>query len=188
MTFSPSQVRKLRSPVRSEHVKTRVSDGQTLSYLEGWQVIAQCNRIFGFDSWNRETASLNCLNARPQGNRFAVSYLARVRITVRAGGDLIIREGSGVGHAQAATLGQAHEIAAKGAETDATKRALATFGAPFGLTLYGGHTEFNSSGKANGNATDTCGPNGSNSTAQRAPGEERAMRALAQVDPNDKFG
>ena len=30
----------------------------------------------------------------------------------------------------------AHELALKGAETDATKRALATFGNPFGLALY----------------------------------------------------
>ena len=30
----------------------------------------------------------------------------------------------------------AHEIAIKAAETDATKRALATFGNPFGLALY----------------------------------------------------
>jgi Rad52/22 family double-strand break repair protein len=31
---------------------------------------------------------------------------------------------------------RAHELALKGAETDATKRALATFGNPFGLALY----------------------------------------------------
>ena len=34
--------------------------------------------------------------------------------------------------------GQSHERAAKIAETDATKRALATFGNPFGLSLYSG--------------------------------------------------
>ena len=32
--------------------------------------------------------------------------------------------------------GEAHELALKAAETDATKRALATFGNPFGLALY----------------------------------------------------
>ena len=37
---------------------------------------------------------------------------------------------------KAPTPGQAHELALKGAETDATKRALATFGNPFGLALY----------------------------------------------------
>jgi hypothetical protein len=30
-----------------------------------------------------------------------------------------------------------HDTALKAAETDATKRALATFGKPFGLALYG---------------------------------------------------
>ena len=43
-----------------------------------------------------------------------------------------IRDGEG----KAPTPGQAHELALKGAETDATKRALATFGNPFGLALY----------------------------------------------------
>ena len=33
-------------------------------------------------------------------------------------------------------LGQAHESALKEAETDAMKRALMTFGNPFGLALY----------------------------------------------------
>ena len=47
-----------------------------------------------------------------------------------------MREGSGTGEARASTPGQAHELALKGAETDATKRALATFGNPFGLALY----------------------------------------------------
>ena len=43
-----------------------------------------------------------------------------------------VRDGEG----KAPTPGQAHELAIKGAETDATKRALATFGNPFGLALY----------------------------------------------------
>jgi hypothetical protein len=48
----------------------------------------------------------------------------------------ITREGCGSGEARALTPGQAHELAIKAAETDATKRALATFGNPFGLALY----------------------------------------------------
>ena len=39
-------------------------------------------------------------------------------------------------NAKAPTPGEAHELALKAAETDATKRALATFGNPFGLALY----------------------------------------------------
>ena len=47
-----------------------------------------------------------------------------------------MREGSGTGEGSGLTPGQAHEIALKSAETDATKRALSTFGNPFGLALY----------------------------------------------------
>ena len=35
-----------------------------------------------------------------------------------------------------AAAAEVHDIALKAAETDATKRALATFGKPFGLELY----------------------------------------------------
>jgi len=59
-----------------------------------------------------------------------------VRIVVRTDRHQVIREGSGAGEAIASTPGQAHELAAKAAETDATKRALSTFGSPFGLSLY----------------------------------------------------
>ena len=48
----------------------------------------------------------------------------------------MIREGSGVSHGIDVDLGQAHESALKEAETDAMKRALMTFGNPFGLALY----------------------------------------------------
>ncbi len=47
-----------------------------------------------------------------------------------------MREGIGTGVGRSATPELAHEIALKAAETDATKRALATFGNPFGLALY----------------------------------------------------
>src|SRR5262249_11050563 len=49
----------------------------------------------------------------------------------------IIREGHGSGEGRGNSPGEAHDTALKAAETDATKRALATFGKPFGLALYG---------------------------------------------------
>src|SRR4029079_9619059 len=70
------------------------------------------------------------------GQFHAAAYTAKVRVSVRAGERKIVREGSGTGEGKAPTLGQAHDLALKGAETDATKRALATFGNPFGLALY----------------------------------------------------
>ncbi len=63
-------------------------------------------------------------------------YVARVRVKVRAGSVEICREGCGSGHGRGNTPGEAHESALKEAETDAMKRALTTFGNPFGLALY----------------------------------------------------
>jgi hypothetical protein len=113
-----------------------------------WQVIAEANRIFGFDGWQRETVALRCVNqsertigargtSRDQRPGWGVTYTARVRITVgEATGSPLIREGCGSGHGIDTDLGQAHESALKEAETDAMKRALMTFGNPFGLALY----------------------------------------------------
>ena len=73
---------------------------------------------------------------RSRGAYHAAAYTAKVRVSVRAGDITIVREGSGTRRRQSPYPGQAHELALKGAETDATKRALATFGNPFGLALY----------------------------------------------------
>jgi DNA recombination protein Rad52 len=141
--FSLEQNAALAAPLDRANVKQREQSGQKLSYIEGWVVIAEANRIFGFDGWQRETVSLKCVSQleRPVGKQqrpgWGVTYSARVRITVTAGGlQPIIREGSGAGHGIDVDLGQAHESALKEAETDAMKRALMTFGNPFGLALY----------------------------------------------------
>ena len=104
--------------------------------MEGWHVIAEANRIFGYDAWDRRTLATTCVWSGPSDQYHAAAYTARVRVNVRAGDIVIVREGSGTGEGRALTPGQAHELALKGAETDATKRALATFGNPFGLALY----------------------------------------------------
>jgi hypothetical protein len=77
-----------------------------------------------------------CVWEGMKGNRSACSYIARVRVRVRAGEAEICREGCGSGHGMGLTPGEAHESAIKEAETDAMKRALSTFGNPFGLALY----------------------------------------------------
>ena len=138
MSFTQNQVRKLRSKLKPQHIKTREADGITLSYLEGWHVIAEANRIFGFDGWDRETVSSHCVWKAQVNGRYCASYIAQIRIRVRAGDKVVVREGSGTGESSASSPGQAHEFAAKAAETDATKRALMTFGNAFGLSLYGG--------------------------------------------------
>ena len=74
--------------------------------------------------------------ARENRGTFLAVYIAKVRITVHADGATIVREGHGTGEGRGTSPGEVHDIALKAAETDATKRALATFGKPFGLALY----------------------------------------------------
>lgn len=140
MTFTDAQKEKLSAKLDPKHVASRTQAGRSLSYIEGWHAIAEANRIFDFDGWNRETVILNLVNEKPRmigkapntKDGWAVTYTAKVKISV---GD-VVREGVGAGHGIDADLGLAHESAIKEAETDAMKRALMTFGNPFGLALY----------------------------------------------------
>ena len=142
MGFSAKQLKALRRNLDHRYVRTREANGRTLSYIEGWYAISEANRIFGFDNWNRETIESRCVLARESRGSFLAVYSARVRISVQADGTNIIREGHGTGEGRGTSAGEVHDTALKAAETDATKRALATFGKPFGLALYrsGSHT------------------------------------------------
>ena len=141
--FSPEQITALSAPLDRAKVQTRSQAGRSLAYLEGWQVIAEANRIFGFDGWQWQTLASRCVSqaerpvGRDQKPGWGVTYTCRVRITVGTPDSApVIREGCGAGHGIDVDLGQAHESALKEAETDAMKRALMTFGNPFGLALY----------------------------------------------------
>lgn len=137
--FSPEQVAKLEKKLDGSVVKTRDQAGRSLSYIEAWHAIAEANRIFGFDGWSRETISITKIaevqrkvgKTNPKDG-WGVGYMAKVRVTI---GD-IVREGTGCGSGVDVDLVAAHESAVKEAESDAMKRALMTFGNPFGLALY----------------------------------------------------
>ncbi|MFN9637259.1 MAG: RAD52 family DNA repair protein [Synechococcaceae cyanobacterium] len=144
--FSPEQLTALASPLDPARICTRKQGRASVPYLKGWAVIEEANAIFGFDGWQRQTLACQCVTQaeRPIGEErkpgWGVTYIARVRITVFAGSrGLLIREGTGAGHGYDTDLGLAHESAIKEAETDAMKRALVTFGARFGLSLYDRH-------------------------------------------------
>ena len=136
MGFSTKQVQALRRQLDRRHVRTREANGREISYVEGWYAISEANRIFGFDGWNRETVESRCVLARENRGTFLAVYVARVRVTVHADGVVIVREGHGTAEGRGTSPGEVHDVALKAAETDATKRALATFGRPFGLELY----------------------------------------------------
>lgn len=134
MTFTDTQKEQLSAKLDKSKVKTRPQGGRNVSYIEGWHAIAEANRIFGFDGWHREALEIKPVTQvykNQKGNSVA-NYFCKVRVTV---GD-IIREGCGFGSGVDRDEGQAHESAIKEAETDAMKRALMTFGNPFGLALY----------------------------------------------------
>ncbi|MEQ8402153.1 MAG: Rad52/Rad22 family DNA repair protein [Silicimonas sp.] len=159
MGLSDKQTRQLRSKLRPKHIRSRTDNGQTFLYLEGWHVIAEANRIFGFDGWSRETVDCRCVYTKRIGERYEAVDTARVRVRVHADGTDVLREGSGAGEANTTSPGQAHEYALKAAETDATKRALVTFGNAFGLSLY-----------ANGSASDGRSPEASRPAGPRLNG------------------
>ena len=134
--FSNNQLKALSAQLEARHVQHREEHGRHFDYLEGWFAIAEANAIFGYGGWDREMVQFACVKEQRDGHKTRCTYLARMRICVRAGKVVVVREGTGFGQATAENAGEAHEQAAKSAETDATKRALATFGNRFGLCLY----------------------------------------------------
>ena len=136
MGFSAKQLQALRHPLDGRQIRTREAHGRELSYIEGWFAISEANRIFGFDAWSRETIETRCVLSRENRGTFLAVYIAKVRITVQVAGATVIREGHGSGEGRGTSPGEVHDIALKAAETDASKRAFATFGRPFGLELY----------------------------------------------------
>ena len=59
--FSPEQLVALSAPLDRANVRQREQGRSRVSYLEDWQVIAEANRIFGFDGWQRQTIAVRCV-------------------------------------------------------------------------------------------------------------------------------
>jgi DNA repair and recombination protein RAD52 len=141
MTFTDSMKAELGKPLNPKHVKPP-APGKYGEYIEGWRVIDEANRIFGFDGWTRETVEMielcrdlvELTGKNGPYKQWRVSFMAKVRVAVAG----IVREGTGCGSGSGKpeALGDTIESAVKEAETDAMKRALMTFGNPFGLALY----------------------------------------------------
>lgn len=136
MTFTPEQNAALAAPLDPKHVKPPKSFGPKGDYIEGWHAIAEANRIFGHDGWSYTIALTQdslVLGKDKDGNpQWQGAYTCLC--TVQAGG--ATRQDVGFGSGFAKDIGGAIEGATKEAATDALKRALRTFGHPFGLALY----------------------------------------------------
>ena len=129
---------ELQRKLDPANVKPAKSFGPKGDYIEGWLAMAEANRIFGFDGWSYEITECTCVYQAPreigQAKKpgFGVTYTAKVRVNVLG----VVREDFGAGHGYDVDCGLAHESAIKEAVTDALKRALRSFGNPFGLALY----------------------------------------------------
>ncbi len=77
MAFTDTQVQALSGKLSARHVRTRQANGRTLSYIEGWHVIAEANRIFGFDAWDWQTMANKCVWEGTWQGKYSCAYVAR---------------------------------------------------------------------------------------------------------------
>ena len=138
--FDAEQIKALEAKLDPSHIQPARQFGPKGDYLEGWFVMQEANRIFGFDGWSYSIVEAKCVaqGPRPIGrdkkDGFGVTYIAKVSVIADLGA--VTREDFGAGHGYDLDLGLAHESAIKEAVTDALKRALRSFGNVFGLALY----------------------------------------------------
>ncbi len=165
--FSQRQTQELDKSLNPRFVRERKGGGNaTLKYIEGHDAIDQANRLFGYGNWSYRPLSCEqkVLIDPLTGEAVGIAYKAQVELIVRGCIAPTVEVGS---HPVASwninevvmgrrkkedrkraiedwektnamrTIVEAHEMAEKGAVTDALKRALRTFGEQFGNGLYG---------------------------------------------------
>lgn len=144
--FTPEQTKALQAPLDPKHVvQPSCNFGPKGDYLEGWHVINELNRVFGFDGWsytiNLTRDALEQVEvektdyktkAKIKEMQWQAAYTCICTLTI---GD-VTRQDVGFGSGFAKGVGDAIEGATKEAATDALKRAARTFGNIFGLALY----------------------------------------------------
>jgi DNA recombination protein Rad52 len=132
--LTTAQTDALNAPLDPKHVKKPSgSFGPKGDYLEGWHVINELNRVFGFDGWSYHIGlTQDALEKDDAKGQWQAAYTCICTLTV---GD-VTRQDVGFGSGFAKGVGDAIEGATKEAATDALKRCARTFGNIFGLALY----------------------------------------------------
>lgn len=132
--ITDAQKAMLEAPLDPRHVKKPSgSFGPKGDYLEGWHVINELNRIFGFDGWSYTIdLSRDALEKAADKDQWQAAYTCVCELRVGE----VTRQDVGFGSGFAKGIGDAIEGATKEAATDALKRAARTFGNAFGLALY----------------------------------------------------
>lgn len=129
--MTPDMIKELQKPLDPKFIKP-APQGKYGEYVDAWHIIMEANRIFGFDGWSYSVDSVKLTNATADDGKHRVGYMAIVTVIVGEQRKGDIGHGQGFGKSE----GDAHDSAVKEAVTDALKRALRTFGNPFGLALY----------------------------------------------------
>lgn len=128
---------KLQERLGPEYIASRQGPAGAgkLHYIEGWKVIDLANEVFGFNGWSSSIVRLDTDYIDEIGaQKFNIGVTAVVRVTLRDG---TFHEDVGYGGIEnAKTKFMGLEKAKKEAVTDATKRALRTFGRVLGNCLY----------------------------------------------------
>jgi DNA repair and recombination protein RAD52 len=140
MTLTPQQIQILEAPLDPACVKKGGGNfGPKGDYLEGWHVINELNRVFGFDGWSYSVdltrdalAEVEVEKNGQKSMQWQAAYTCICTLTA-AGAS---RQDVGFGSGFAKGIGDAIEGATKEATTDALKRCARTFGNIFGLALY----------------------------------------------------
>jgi DNA repair and recombination protein RAD52 len=163
--FTPEQIKLLEEDLNPLLIATRKGGGSTtLKFLEGHSAIDQANLIFGYGNWGYRVISCKPVNLidPASGEAIGVTYEAEVELQVRGCMPVsdVGQQACSVWNVEdvvmsrrkkdddtpiqrwekqnaSRTIVDAHEVARKGAVTDAMKRALRTFGSQFANGLYG---------------------------------------------------
>lgn len=132
-------------------VKSRVRERDGMSYVETWDIRAMMNRVFGFCGWSLISTSPTTLvyeqetmiGKQKDKPGFKVAYKAELELIVHSPDGDARYAGTAVGEAIMPDFkrGDAHDMAAKSAESGALKRAATNLGDQFGLSLYRGSLE-----------------------------------------------
>lgn len=147
------QIATLLTPIKPHRVS---KDKKGYSNVEAYEIRAHLNRVFGFARWSQDVLAMELLDekfatitdkAGKDKDVVTVAYRAQVRLTVCAPDGTVLATYTewAVGDAPNFPAHQwpdAHDFAAKTAESQALKRCAVNLGDQFGLSLYrGGSTE-----------------------------------------------
>ena len=129
------QDKLLNAPLDTERIKT-LPDGPAKGapYIPAYEAINQANRIFGYGGWSYELIGMPAVVREFAGSeKSKTRHLYAATVKIRARGC----DATDVGTtATTSDNVQGHDMAIKGAVSDAMKRALRKWGEQFGNSLY----------------------------------------------------